>query len=818
MKHLVIVESPAKAKTIGKYLGSDFKVIASYGHIRDLPSKDGSVDPKHNFAMVWASEPKNQKHVTEILQAAKNADSIYLATDPDREGEAIAWHIYEVLKEKKALGKKQVYRSVFHEITKNSVQGAIANPRELDQKLVDAYLARRALDYLVGFNLSPVLWRKLPGSKSAGRVQSVALRLIAERELEIEKFIKQEYWTMDGDFATSKKEHISCKLSKWNGEKLEKLSIPDAKAAEKIKHDVEQHDYAVESVETKRVQRHPAAPFITSTLQQEGSRKLGFTASTTMQLAQRLYEGIEIHGEHVGLITYMRTDSVNLNGDAVQACRKYIAGAYGDKYVPEAPRMYKSKVKNAQEAHEAIRPTDFSLTPEKVASFLDPRQLKLYTLIWKRTIACQMGSAQLDQTSIDILSANKKVQWHATGSVIIFDGFLKVYQEGKDDQKVEKDGDGLNLLPAVVVGEKVTLKKVETEQHFTQPPPRFGEASLVKKLEELGIGRPSTYASIIQVLQARQYVRLDNKQFIPEERGRLVTAFLEKFFQQYVQYDFTAKLEDELDDIAEGKITWVKVMQEFWTEFHADIDKAGDIKITDVLDYLDHVLSGHFFPPREDGKDPRKCPDCKDGKLHLKLGKFGAFIGCQNYPECNHTHNMEEVEDDPKHSAPQTKDYPKELGVDPVSQKTVTVRHGPYGFYVQLGEATKSEKPKRATLGKEMKPEDVTFKEALDMLQLPRDVGSHPKTGEMITSSVGRYGPYLKYQDRFISLKDHDVLKVTVAEAAEVIEQYEEGVRNGTIKSRPVYKKKESKAGAKVASGKGPKKGAKKTGTKKKAK
>ncbi|MEO9903262.1 type I DNA topoisomerase [Nisaea sp.] len=769
---VVVVESPAKAKTINKYLGSDYKVLASYGHIRDLPSKDGSVDPDADFAMIWEAQPRAEKQIKEIANAVKGAESLFLATDPDREGEAISWHVQNVLSDRKALKGVDVKRVVFHEITKRAVLDAIDNPRELDQDLVDAYLARRALDYLVGFTLSPVLWRKLPGSRSAGRVQSVALRLICEREAEIEAFRSEEYWTIDAAFRTKERKNFTARLTHLDGEKLQKFSINTEAAAKAAVERVQGGTYAVRSLEKKQTKRNPYPPFTTSTLQQEASRKLGFGASRTMQLAQKLYEGIDLGGETVGLITYMRTDGVQLSQDAVFAIRDDIGKNFGDRYLPNSPRMYKNKSKNAQEAHEAIRPTDVRRHPREMAARLDKDMARLYELIWKRTVACQMASAELDQTTVTIQAADNRAEFRATGSIITFDGFLKLYQETRDEptQSSEQDEDG-RLLPAVAEGEALSHEEPKPEQHFTQPPPRYSEASLVKGLEELGIGRPSTYASILQVLQDRNYVILDKRRFVPEDRGRLVTTFLSNFFTRYVQYNFTAELEDALDNIAEGTIAWKKVLTDFWKAFHEAVDKTKDLKISDVLTALDEELGPHFFPVDENGETVRGCPTCSDGRLGLKLGKFGAFIGCSNYPECKFTRQMTQAGDGSEDGTADLANGPRILGKDPATGLDVSIRKGPYGTYVQLGEKTDEvPKPKRASLTKGMNPGDVTLEIALGLLALPREVGPNPESGEIILAGIGRYGPYLKIGSTYVSIPaGDDVLTIGINRAVDLI-------------------------------------------------
>ncbi|MBF0333461.1 MAG: type I DNA topoisomerase [Alphaproteobacteria bacterium] len=762
---IVVVESPAKAKTINKYLGDGYHVLASFGHIRDLPAKDGSVRPDQDFAMDWEVDPKSEKHVREIASALKGADGLILATDPDREGEAISWHVREVLDARKALKKgMDVKRVVFNEITKTAVLDAMRNPRELDQELVHAYLARRALDYLVGFTLSPVLWRKLPGSRSAGRVQSVALRLVCEREAEIESFQSREYWTVDADFLTPRSGQVTAGLTHLEGRKLDKFDLGDQAAAEAARATIQGSSFDVASIERRKVKRHPQPPFTTSTLQQEASRKLHLAAARTMQLAQRLYEGVEIGGETVGLITYMRTDGVQMAAEAIAATRALIGQQWGASHVPAAPRIYKTKAKNAQEAHEAIRPTDVSRRPEDVAPYVDRDQLRLYELVWKRTIASQMESAVLDQVAVDIASPDRKTVLRATGSVVVFHGFLELYREsGDDDAEDEAD----RLLPDVAEGDPMNLKAVRHAQHFTQPPPRYSEASLVKKLEELGIGRPSTYASILSVLQEREYVRFENRRFVPEDRGRLVTAFLENFFNRYVQYNFTADLENQLDEISGGRIDWKAVLREFWRPFAGSVDDTKELRVSQVLDALDQELGPHFFPPRVDGGDPRSCPTCQAGRLSLKLGKFGAFIGCSNYPECRFTRPLAVAgEGGPEEAG----DGPKELGLDPASGLMVSLRKGPYGQYVQLGEAEGKLKPKRVSLYRGLDPATLDLGRAIKLLELPRQIGVHPESGNPIAAGVGRFGPYVKHGDVFKSLPPgEDPLEIGINRAVDLL-------------------------------------------------
>jgi DNA topoisomerase-1 len=746
--NLVVVESPAKAKTINKYLGRGYEVLASYGHVRDLPAKNGSVDPDHDFLMVWEVDPKAQKRLNDIAQAAKGADKLILATDPDREGEAISWHVLEVLKQKKALNGQPIERVVFNAITKQAVAEAMKHPRTIDQALVDAYLARRALDYLVGFTLSPVLWRKLPGARSAGRVQSVALRLVCDRELEIEKFVRREYWSLIATLATPRNETFEARLVGADGKKLQRLDIGSGAEAEAFKQALETATFTVVTVEAKPVKRHPQPPFTTSTLQQEASRKLGFAPAHTMRVAQRLYEGIDIGGETVGLITYMRTDGVQIADEAVTATRRVIEADYGAKYVPTAPRRYETKAKNAQEAHEAIRPTDLACRPREIKNSLDADQARLYELIWLRTVASQMESAELERTTVDINAkvAARLLELRATGTVVKFDGFLALYQEGDDD---DADDEESRRLPPMSAGENLAKRAITANQHFTEPPPRYSEASLVKRLEELGIGRPSTYASILQVLKDRKYVRLDKRRLYPEDRGRIVVAFLESFFAKYVEYDFTAGLEEQLDLISNHEIDWRAVLRDFWRDFIAAVDDTKDLKISQVIDALDELLAPHLFPPRADGSDPRVCPNCSGGRLTLKLSKFGAFIGCSNYPECRYTRPLTA-------SADGSDIGTKKLGVDPKTGLDVTLRSGRFGPYVQLGEAVEKEKPKRAGLPKGTSPEDVDLERALALLSLPREVGLHPEDGEPIRAGIGRFGPYVQHGKTYANLEPGD--------------------------------------------------------------
>jgi DNA topoisomerase-1 len=773
---IVVVESPAKAKTINKYLGSGYEVLASFGHVRDLPPKDGSVDPKHNFKMIWEVDAKAAKRLADITKAVKGAEALILATDPDREGEAISWHVLEVLKEKKAIKDQKVERVVFNAITKHSVSEAMKHPREIDGALVDAYLARRALDYLVGFTLSPVLWRKLPGARSAGRVQSVALRLVADRELEIERFVAREYWSLAAMLATPRGDVFEARLVGADGQTIQRLDIGTGAEAESFRKALEDAKFSVASVEAKPARRNPPPPFTTSTMQQEASRKLGFSPAHTMRLAQRLYEGIDIGGETVGLITYMRTDGIDVAPEAISAMRGMIGKDYGPNYVPDAPRTYQNKSKTAQEAHEAIRPTDPNRSPKDVASYVDRDQARLYELIWNRAVASQMQSAELERTTVDITATPSppspasgggkgwgRIDLRATGQVIKFDGFLTLYQEGHDEDTEDEES---RRLPAMSEGENLTKQSISAEQHFTEPPPRYSEAALVKRMEELGIGRPSTYAAILQVLKDRGYVRIDKKRLYPEDKGRVVVAFLESFFARYVEYDFTASLEEQLDRVANNEIDWRKVLQDFWVDFIGAVTDIKDLRVTEVLDALNDLLAPHIFPPKEDGGDPRQCPNCGVGRLSLKLGKFGAFIGCSNYPECRFTRQMTPGGDALGDGGV------KVLGTDPVSNLEVTLRSGRFGPYVQLGEAVDGEKPKRAGLpkGTELSSVDLAF--ALGLLSLPREVGLHPETGEPIKAGIGRFGPYVQHEKTYANLEDgDDVMTIGLNRAVTLIEE-----------------------------------------------
>jgi len=748
---VVVVESPAKAKTINKYLGSDYTVLASFGHVRDLPAKDGSVDPDADFEMKWEVAADSKKHIRAIVDALADDDELILATDPDREGEAISWHLQQALASK--IKKKKVSRVTFNAITKAAITEAMKAPREVDQALVDAYLARRALDYLVGFNLSPVLWRKLPGAKSAGRVQSVCLRLIVEREMEIEAFRAREYWTVTAELTTPRGQTYTARLTVLGGKKLDKFDLTTATDAELAVQAVTSRDLIVKSVEAKPATRNPYPPFMTSTLQQEASRKFGMGAKACMSAAQRLYEA--------GHITYMRTDGIDMAPEAVMAARDEIKRRFGDKYVPSSPRMYKNKAKNAQEAHECIRPTDMSQSPDKLK--LADDQGKLYDLIWKRTLASQMSAAVMERTTVDVGSKDDQVELRATGQVVTFDGFLKIYDQGRDDD----EGDDGARLPQIMANEPAKKGQITPEQHFTQPPPRYTEATLVKRMEELGIGRPSTYASILTTIVDRGYVRKDKNRLIPEDTGRLVTAFLSNYFRRYVEYDFTADLETELDDISAGDRPYKDVLARFWRDFSAALGETSDLRIGEVLTKIDEVLGPHLYPARADGSDPRSCPVCNAGRLHLKTARSGgAFIGCGNYPECRYTRPL---------SAPADGEAGvldgKVLGEDEGAQ--ITLRVGRFGPYVQKGEATaETPKPPRSSLPKGWSPESIDLDRALQLLNLPRAVGNHPDDGALVEAGIGRFGPYVKHNSTYANLPDvEEVFTIGMNRAVEVLAQ-----------------------------------------------
>ncbi len=765
--NVVVVESPAKAKTINKYLGSGYKVLASFGHVRDLPAKDGSVRPDDDFEMTWEVNSASNKRLKEIADALKGSDGLVLATDPDREGEAISWHVLEVLRRKRAIGDKPVKRVVFNAITKKAVLDAMANPRDIDTPLVDAYLARRALDYLVGFNLSPVLWRKLPGARSAGRVQSVALRLVCDREAEIERFVSEEYWQIAAELKTPRSDVFTARLVSNEGKRLQKMSISNAEQAGSIKEMLEGATFRTDSVEAKPTRRNPAPPFTTSTLQQAASSKLGFNASRTMQVAQRLYEGIELGGETVGLITYMRTDGVQMAPEAIDAARDAIGEQFGPRYLPEKARFYSTKAKNAQEAHEAIRPTDFNRTPDQVKRYLDGDQLRLYELVWKRGIASQMASAEIERTTVEITATNggRTAGLRATGSVIRFDGFIAAYTDQKEDGEQGDDGDDDGRLPEINPNEDLARQKILSTQHFTEPPPRYSEATLIKKMEELGIGRPSTYAATLATLRDREYVTIDKRKLVPEAKGRLVTAFLESFFERYVEYDFTADLEEKLDSISDGKLAWKDVLRDFWKDFLVHVEETKELRVSEVLDALNEELAPLVFPKKEDGGDPRACPNCGSGQLSLKLGKYGAFVGCSNYPECNYTRQLSSESGSEAEAA--LSNEPKGLGKDPHTDEEITLRSGRFGPYVQRGDGKEA---KRSSLPKGWKPEDMDHEKALALLSLPRDIGKHPETGRMISAGIGRYGPFVLHDGSYANLESvEDVFSIGLNRAVTVI-------------------------------------------------
>lgn len=764
--NVVVVESPAKAKTINKYLGSGYKVLASFGHVRDLPAKDGSVLPDQDFEMSWEVDSASAKRMKDIADAVKSSDGLFLATDPDREGEAISWHVLDLLKKKRVLGDKPVKRVVFNAITKKAVLDAMANPRDIDVPLVDAYLARRALDYLVGFNLSPVLWRKLPGARSAGRVQSVALRLVCDRESEIERFVSEEYWNISALLKTPRGDEFEARLVSADGKRLQNRAIKTGDDANRLKALLEGATYVVDSVEAKPVKRNPSPPFTTSTLQQAASSRMGFGASRTMQVAQKLYEGIDIGGETVGLITYMRTDGVQMAPEAIDAARKAIGEQFGGRYVPEKARFYSTKAKNAQEAHEAIRPTDFNRTPDQVKRYLDADQLRLYELIWKRGIASQMASAEIERTTVEILASNggEKAGLRAVGSVIRFDGFIAAYTDQKEDGEQSDDGNDEGRLPPINERENLAKQKINASQHFTEPPPRYSEASLIKKMEELGIGRPSTYAATLKTLSDREYIVIDKRKLVPHSRGRLVTAFLESFFTKYVEYDFTAALEEKLDRISAGELDWKQVLRDFWKDFFAQIEDTKELRVTNVLDALNEVLAPLVFPKREDGSDPRICQVCGTGNLSLKLGKYGAFVGCSNYPECNYTRQLTS---DGAEAEAAALNEPKALGADPMTGEELTLRSGRFGPYIQRGDGKEA---KRSSLPKGWKPEDIDHEKALALINLPRDIGKHPETGKMISAGLGRYGPFLLHDGSYANLESiEDVFSIGLNRAVTVI-------------------------------------------------
>ncbi|EXL09111.1 type I DNA topoisomerase [Aquamicrobium defluvii] len=775
---VVVVESPAKAKTINKYLGRNYKVLASFGHVRDLPAKDGSVRPDEDFAMSWSVDGASAKRLADIAKAVKEADGLILATDPDREGEAISWHVLDVLRAKKVLKDKPVSRVVFNAITKQSVLDAMANPRQIDTPLVDAYLARRALDYLVGFTLSPVLWRKLPGARSAGRVQSVALRLVCDREAEIERFVREEYWNIAAILGTPRNDSFEARLTAYEGRKLQKLDIKNKGQAEGIKAMLEGASFRALSVEAKPTRRNPAPPFTTSTLQQAASSRLGFSANRTMQVAQRLYEGMDIGGETAGLITYMRTDGVQMAPEAISAARAAIGKEFGEKYLPEKPRYYTTKAKNAQEAHEAIRPTDFFRTPASVRQYLDADQARLYELIWKRAIASQMNAAEIERTTVEIEASNgaKTAALRAVGSVIRFDGFIAAYTDQKEEDSEDEDN---RRLPEIRQGEQLARESINATQHTTEPPPRYSEAALIKKLEELGIGRPSTYAATLKTLEDREYVTIDKRRLIPHSKGRIVTAFLESFFDKYVEYDFTASLEEKLDEISDGRLDWKDVLRDFWTDFSASVDDIKELRVSDVIDALNDDLAPLLFPAREDGSDPRICPKCGTGNLSLKLGRYGAFVGCSNYPECGYTRQFgENGEGDAEAGGAENGN--KVLGNDPETDEEVTLRTGRFGPYVQRGEGKEA---RRSSLPKGWSAATIDLEKALALLALPRDVGAHPETGKMISAGLGRYGPFVLHDGTYANVESiEDVFTIGLNRAVTVLAEKQSkgrGARGG---------------------------------------
>ncbi|MDC0164436.1 type I DNA topoisomerase [Candidatus Pelagibacter bacterium] len=780
--NLVIVESPAKAKTINKYLGKNYLVLASYGHIRDLPSKNGSVDPDNKFQMEWEIDSFSKKYLKEITNAAEDSDKIILATDPDREGEAIAWHVKEVLDKKKLLKGKHLERVVFNEITKKAILDAIKNPREIHLPLVEAYLARRALDYLVGFNISPILWTKLPGSKSAGRVQSVALKLITEREKEIELFKPEEYWTLTSDFTNKDNKNIFSKLSLFNGEKIDKFSFKNKEEIQKAVDVINKTKFKIADVNTKIFRRNPLAPFTTSTLQQTASGRFGFGASRTMQIAQRLYQGVDIEGETTGLITYMRTDGTNISKEAIDDFRKFIIDAYGDKYLPEAPNSYTGKkAKNAQEAHEAIRPTNISRKPSDIKKYVNADQLKLYELIWSRALSSQMTPAEFDRNTIIISSNDNKINFRTSGSVIKFDGFLKVYQVQETDE------DAKNILPDVKVEEEISILKLNDEQHFTDPPPRYSEASLVKKMEELGIGRPSTYASIISVLSTRNYVELINKRFNPTDRGKLISAFLEKLFSKYVDYNFTADLENQLDEITSGKIEWVQVLDNFWKDFYENVGKVKEKRTREVLDLLNESLGALIFERDDKDAIDRKCKLCSSGELSLKNSfRGGAFIGCSNYPECKFTRPLSKA----KAAAQYNLAEPKLLGQNEKG-KDIYLKNGRFGPYLQYekekeeletkkkkGRKKKNENEhlKNVSIPKGIDVDSVDLDKAKYLCSLPKVLGQHPENKQDITLNSGRFGPYLKCENKSARLENvEDLFSIGINRAITLIAEAKPG-------------------------------------------
>ncbi|MBL0848517.1 MAG: type I DNA topoisomerase [Candidatus Liberibacter ctenarytainae] len=777
--NVIVVESPAKAKTISKYLGSDYKVLSSFGHIRDLAAKTGSVLPEKEFEMIWEIDKSSQKHLEDIVRAVKSADLLILATDPDREGEAISWHILDILKQKNVIEGKKIQRVSFNAITKQLVMKSMQNPRDINLDLVNAYLARRTLDYLVGFNLSPVLWRKLPGARSAGRVQSVTLRLVCNRESEIECFIAEEYWSLSALLKTPREGKFTARLVEFNGQRIEKKSIKDKKEADALLSFLTKANYVVKKTETKPVKRNPWPAFTTSTLQQLASSKLGFSATHTMRIAQKLYEGININGEIIGLITYMRTDSVHMTSDALHAVRNTIMKHFGNRYLPDKPKIYSAKAKNAQEAHEAIRPNDFNLFPDTVNKFLDHDQLKLYDLIWKRSVASQMTSAEFERTTVTIeaIHENQAAHLRAVGSCLFFDGFLKIWED-KNDQG-EKTSDEDKLLPHIYDNDTLLLEKADASQHFTEPPPRYSESSLIKKMEELGIGRPSTYAAILETLCKRQYVIIEQRKLFPQNTGRIVTAFLENFFSRYVEYDFTADLEEKLDEISAGKLNWKEVLHEFWKDFIAKIESIKELRISNVIDILNDTLSSIIFPPKENSDDnSRTCPACQSHLLSIKLSKYGAFVGCVNYPHCRYTRQLTSDKQDIIEQSL----GPTILGTDPTSKEAVTLQSGRFGLYVQQGDGKDA---KRCALPKDWGKDDIDYDKARSLLSLPREIGCHPETGKIILAGIGKYGYYLHYDGRYTQLESiEQVLVMNLDQATAHIAEKSKNKESSYIRSK----------------------------------
>ena len=775
--NVVVVESPAKARTIGRYLGSDYKVHASYGHVRDLVAKDGAVQPDDDFSMHYETPGDSRKHIRNIASDLGTGGTLFLATDPDREGEAIAWHVLAALHEKGSHKPRDftTHRVTFHEVTREAILEAFEKPGAINMDLVDAQQARRALDHLVGFTLSPILWRKLPGARSAGRVQSVALRLICERETEIEAFVPREYWTLDVALTNRSEAAFTARLVSLDGKPLGKFGLPDEGAAKQADERVAASSFRVAEVKKKRILRSPPAPFTTSTLQQEASRKLGFSAARTMRTAQSLYEGVAVDGASAGLITYMRTDSVNISPAAIAATRAVILGEFGERYQPAVPHRYRSRARNAQEAHEAIRPTDVARGPAALARQLAPDQAKLYQLIWNRTVASQMAKAEIDQTTADIRNGAGDVGLRATGSTVVFDGFQRLYSEGRDQPEKESEAESENTrrLPALEREESLGFQGTQPRQHFTTPPPRYTEASLVRRLEELGVGRPSTYVAIISVLQDREYVRLDKKRFVPESRGRIVTTFLECFFERYVEYDFTANLEQRLDDISRGQVNWKEVLRDFWGNFKENVDEVSAIRLRAVIDRLDAILAPAVFPAGEGERDPRLCPACNEGKLGLRIGKFGAFFGCSRYPECRYTRNFGTDED---------REGGEPVVLGELEGQSVSLRTGRFGPYVQLGDETGQEaKPKRVSLPGDMAPDTVDIDGARQLLALPRDIGLHPESGKPIQAGIGRYGPYVKHQKDYRSIPTGEsVLTIGMNRAMNLLAQDKVRARQST--------------------------------------